>query len=218
MRSLGLSLSHSCILLSALVHNTLLLLELELLASLFILPLILLFLLADCPLILKLLFVSFLLFLFAIASTTVIRHVNIRVLLTLLALSGWVLFVLNRQFLDLILRLLTVSLLYVLDPLLSLLLKLNQAQWSSWLLLLLLLLYLIHMLLIICIILFLLLLILLPLLLLLVVATFDRLFCGKKVSWGLLVGLGNQREDLVEEVQSILLNRVDTMHRVISSC
>ena len=216
-----MSLSHSCILLSALVHNTLLLLELELLASLFILPLILLFLLADCPLILKLLFVSFLLFLFAIASTTVIRHVNIRVLLTLLALSGWVLFVLNRQFLDLILRLLTVSLLYVLDPLLSLLLKLNQAQWSSWLLLLLLLLlllYLIHMLLIICIILFLLLMILLPLLLLLVVATFDRLFCGKEVSGGLLVGLGNQREDLVEEVQSVLLNRVDTMHRVISSC
>lgn len=213
-----MSLSHSCILLSALVHNTLLLLELELLASLLILPLILLFLLADCPLILKLLFVSFLLFLFAIASTTVIRHVNIRVLLTLLALSGWVLFVLNRQFLNLILRLLTVSLLYVLDPLLSLLLKLNQAQWSSWLLLLLLLLYLIHMLLIICIILFLLLLILLPLLLLLVVATFDRLFCGKEVSGGLLVGLGNQREDLVEEVQSVLLNRVDTMHRVISSC
>ena len=211
-----MSLSHSCILLSALVHNTLLLLELELLASLLILPLILLFLLADCPLILKLLFVSFLLFLFAIASTTVIRHFNIRVLLTLLALSGWVLFVLNRQFLNLILRLLTVSLLYVLDPLLSLFLELYQAQRSSCLLLLLL--YLIHMLLIICIILFLLLMILLPLLLLLVVATFDRLFCGKEVSGGLLVGLGNQREDLVEEVQSVLLNRVDTMHRVISSC
>ena len=202
--------------LSALVHYTLLLFELELLASLFILPLILLFLLANCPLILKLFFVSFLLFFFAFAA--IIGHFNIRVLLTLLPLSRWVLFVLNGQLLDLILRLLTVDLLYVLDPLLSLFLELNQAQRSSCLLLLLLLLYLIHMLLIICIILFLLLLILLPLLLLFVVATLSKLLGCEEVSGGLLVGLGHQREDLVEEVQGVLLDRMETMHRVISSC
>jgi hypothetical protein len=205
-------------LLSALVHYTLLLFELELLASLFILPLILLFLLANCPLILKLFFVSFLLFFFAFAATTIIGHFNIRVLLTLLPLSRWVLFVLNGQLLDLILRLLTVDLLYVLDPLLSLFLELYQAQRSSCLLLLLLLLYLIHMLLIICIILFLLLLILLPLLLLFVVAALSKLLGCEEVSGGLLVGLGHQREDLVEEVQGVLLDRMETMHRVISSC
>ena len=192
--------------LSALVHYTLLLFELELLASLFILPLILLFLLANCPLILKLFFVSFLLFFFVFAATTIIGHFNIRVLLTLLPLSRWVLFVLNGQLLDLILRLLTVDLLYVLDPLLSLFLELNQAQRSSCLLLLLLLLYLIHMLLIICIILFLLLLILLSLLLLRIVDALSTLFCSEKVSGGPLVGLWHQREDLVEEVQGILLN------------
>ena len=71
------------------------------------------------------------LFFFAFAATTIIGHFNIRVLLTLLTLSRWVLFVLNGQLLDLILRLLTVDLLYVLDPLLSLFLELNQAQRSS---------------------------------------------------------------------------------------
>ena len=197
--SLGLGLSNSCILLCTLIHNTLLLFELELFAGLLILPFILLFLSTNDTLILELLFVPIFLFLFTIAATTVIRHVNIRVLLTLLTLSRRVLFVLKGQFLDLILRLLSVDLLYVLDSLLSLFLELNQAQRCCGLGLLLLL-YLIHMLLIICIILFLLLLIMLVLvLLLLIVASLINIF-REEVSRRLLVRLGYQREHLVKEV------------------